>query len=237
MKMRTRWIAGLACLLALLLVGCQSGTEQTGTTEPGAGTETAAGGAGTGTAARSAAPKPVVETVKVTLPAGTDVSVRLGQPISSGTAKEGTPFEGTLATALVSGGTEVAAVGSAVTGTVTNAVSSGRLNRPAELSLVLTSLIVKGGEQVDITTDAWSMKGESHKKRNIEMIGGGAGAGAVIGALTGGKKGAAIGGAVGAGAGTGVAAATGKKEIVLATETKLDFKLSAPVTVTMKKKG
>ena len=228
MKKRVQWIAMLACFLTLLLVGCQSGTEQTGTTEPGTGTETAAGGA---------ASKPAVQTVKVTVPAGTGVSVRLGQAVDSGTAKEGAAFEGTLAAALVSGGMEVAAVGSSVTGTVTNAVSSGRLNRPAELSLVLTSLTVKGGEKVDIATDAWSMKGESHKKRNIEMIGGGAGAGALIGALTGGKKGAAIGGAVGAGAGTGVAAATGKKEIVLATETKLDFKLSAPFTVTMKKKG
>ena len=237
MKLRSGWIAGLACFLALLMVGCQSGTEQTGTTEPAAGKESAAGGAGAGTAARSAAPKPAVETMKVTVPAGTQVSIRLGQAIDSGTAKQGATFEGTLATPLVAEGMEVAAVGSAVTGSVTNAVSSGRLNRPAELSLVLTSLTVKGGETVDITTDAWSMKGESHKKRNIEMIGGGAGAGAVIGALTGGKKGAAIGGAVGAGAGTGVAAATGKKEIVLATETKLDFKLSAPVTVTMRKKG
>lgn len=227
MKNRIQWIAVSACMLSILLVGCQSGSEPTGSTEAGAGTETAAGGAPS---------KPAVETVKVTVPAGTEIAVRLGQALDSGTATQGADFEGTLAAALVSGGTEVAAVGSAVTGMVTNAVSSGRLNRPAELSLTLTSLTVEGGEKVNITTSAWSMKGESHKKRNIGMIGGGAGAGALIGALAGGKKGAAIGGAVGAGAGTGVAAATGKKEIVLATETKLTFKLSAPVTATMKKK-
>lgn len=231
MKIKMRGIALLACLLTVLLVGCQSGTEQTGTTEPGAGTETAAGGKA------GAVPKPAVETVKVTVPAGTEIAIRLGQALDSGTATEGAAFEGTLASPLVSGGTDVAPVGSSVAGKVTNAVSSGRLNRPAELSLVLTSLTAKGGEAVDITTSAWSMKGESHKKRNIEMIGGGAGAGALIGALTGGKKGAAIGGAVGAGAGTGVAAATGKKEIVLATETKLTFKLSAPFTITTRKKG
>jgi hypothetical protein len=57
----------------------------------------------------------------------------------------------------------------------------------------------------------------------------------VIGAITGGKKGAAIGGAVGAGAGTGVAAATGKKEIQLAPETRLTFTLSAPITLSVKK--
>jgi hypothetical protein len=230
MKIKMRGIALLACLLTVLLVGCQSGTEQTGTTEPGAGTETAAGGKA------GAVPKPAVETVKVTVPAGTEIAIRLGQALDSGTATEGAAFEGTLASALVSGGTEVAPLGSSVAGKVTNAVSSGRLNRPAELSLVLTALTVKGGEKVDISTNAWSMKGESHKKRNVEMIGGGAAAGALIGALAGGKKGAAIGGAVGAGGGTGVAAATGKKEIVLATETKLTFKLSAPFTITVRKK-
>jgi hypothetical protein len=148
---------------------------------------------------------------------------------------EGASFEGSLAAPLEVSGVEVAPVGSTVTGKVTHVVSSGRLNRPAELSLVLTSLKPASGEIVEISTAAWSEKGESHKKRNIEMIGGGGGAGALIGALTGGKKGAAIGGAVGAGAGTGVAAATGKKEIVLAPETKLNFKLSAPATFTLKK--
>jgi len=234
MRRHSTWIGPVICLLAAFLVSCGPSTEQTGTTETG---ETGAA-AGAGAAAKKpAAPSVSVPapSVSVTVPAGTELAVRLGQEISSGTASDGAAFEGTLAEALVVNGTEVAAVGSAVTGKVTQAVSSGRLNRPAELALVLTSLAVKGGKAVDISTDAWSMKGESHKKRNVEMIGGGAAAGAVIGALTGGKKGAAIGGAVGAGAGTGVAAVTGKKEIVLPPETKLTFKLSEPVTVTIKK--
>jgi uncharacterized membrane protein len=122
-----------------------------------------------------------------------------------------------------------------VTGKVTKVVSSGRLKTPAELSLVLTSLTLKGGEQVSVSTNTWSMKGKSHAKRNVGMIGGGAGAGALIGGLTGGKKGAAIGAAVGAGAGTATAAATGKDEIVLAPETALSFKLASELTATVKK--
>lgn len=39
------------------------------------------------------------------------------------------------------------------------------------------------------------------------------------------------------GAGAGVAAATGKKEIRLAPETKLSFKLSSPVTVSARRKA
>ena len=134
------------------------------------------------------------------------------------------------------GGIEVAPVGSRVTGRVTHVVSSGRLNKPAELSMMLTSLTPQGGKETEISTNNWSAKGESHKKRNLEMIGGGGGVGAIIGAIAGGKKGAAIGGAVGAGAGTGAAAYTGKKEIALAPETKLNFELAAPASFTVRKR-
>ena len=223
--MKTKWFLRTLGIgfLALAMIGCQAGTEQTESETSGAE------GAATSTAAKGS------QMVKITVPAGTSLSVRLGQAISTGTAEAGAAFEGTLAEALVVNGTTVAAMGSGVAGQVTHVVSSGRLSRPAELSLVLNSLTPTGGSDIAISTEAWSVKGESHKKRNIEMIGGGAGAGALVGALTGGKKGAAIGSAVGAGAGTGVAAATGKKEIELAAETKLAFKLSEPVTISVRK--
>jgi len=223
----SKWIMLFAFFLTLLLIGCQSAappTETQGTAEEGAAERKA-----------SAAKGATVEKVSVTVPAGTALAVWLGAAIDTGSTPNGAEFEGTLAEPLVVGGTQLAPVGSAVAGTVTQVVSSGRLNRPAELSLVLNSLTVVGGDQVAISTQTWSMKGESHKKRNITMIGGGAGAGALIGAIAGGKKGAAIGGAVGAGAGTGAAAATGKKEIVLAPETKLTFKLASALTVSVKK--
>ena len=223
--MNTKWFLRTLGIgfLALAMIACQAGTEQTESETSGAE------GAATSTVAKGP------QTVKITVPAGTSLSVRLGQAISTTTAKAGAAFEGTLAEPLVVNGTTVAATGSGVAGQVTHVVSSGRLSRPAELSLVLNSLTPTGGSDIAISTQAWSMKGESHKKRNIEMIGGGAGAGALIGALTGGKKGAAIGSAVGAGAGTGVAAATGKKEIELAAETKLTFKLSEPVAFSVKR--
>lgn len=220
MNEKTKMAALIVCLTAAL-VSCESTSRRSET----------GGGAGAGGGA------PGEQAENVTVPAGTAVVIRLTDDINTGKTSEGASFEGSLASALVVSGVEVAAVGSKVTGKVTHVISSGRLSRPAELSLVLTSLTPTGGDKVEISTSAWSTRGESHKKRNVEMIGGGAGAGALIGALTGGKKGAAIGGAVGAGAGTGVAAATGKKEIDLAPETKLTFKLSSPVTIAVKKKS
>lgn len=227
--MKTRLsLAGLTIsILTLLLLGCQSGSQQTTSSETAKSSDTASA------ASSEAAPKPE----KVSVPAGTALTIRLTDGIDTGKTAAGSAFEGTLASGLVVGDQEVAAIGSTVTGKVTDVVSSGRLNRPARLSLVLTSLTPRGGEKTQISTHAWSMKGQSHKKRDIEAIGGGGGAGALIGALTGGKKGAAIGAAVGAGAGTGVAAATGKKEIHLAPETKLTFRLSAPITLPSIKKA
>ncbi|HEV2728799.1 MAG TPA: hypothetical protein VGV15_02105, partial [Terriglobales bacterium] len=66
---------------------------------------------------------------------------------------------------------------------------------------------------------------------NLTKIGGGAAAGALIGGLAGGGKGALIGTAVGAGAGTGVAAATGKQEAVVHSESTLTFALSSAANV------
>ncbi len=236
MTKRTRLTFVLSLILASLLLACQSSNQPSETSTSSTETAGGASGGSTGkaTTKRAARAEPAEE--KVTVPAGTAMSIRLGSAISSAQVSSGADFEGTLAEPLVVNGIEVAATGSAVAGKVTNAVSSGRLNRPAELSLTLASLTPTGGKETEIATDTWGEKGESHKKRNIEMIGGGAGVGALVGALAGGKKGAAIGGAVGAGAGTGAAAATGKKEIVLPAETKLNFHLSQPVTFTVKRK-
>ncbi len=239
---RKQIVLALSLWLSVFLIsGCNSSNQPANQEQP-ASSESASGGnaANSGKpalrhrrseSAKSSAPAAPAAPTTVTVPAGTEISVRLAQAISSASARSGGSFEGTLANALTVNGKEVAAVGSKVTGKIVNAVSSGRLSRPAELSLTLTSITPEGGSETPISTSAWSMSGASHKKRDAELIGGGAGLGALVGAIAGKGKGAAIGAAVGAGAGTAGAAYTGKKEIQLAAETDLNFKLSAPVTL------
>lgn len=178
-----------------------------------------------------ATPRPVTQTL--TLPAGTAIHMRLNSELNTATTTQGSVFEGTLAQPITLNGVLVAPQGSRVSGRVTNVISSGRLKRPAELSLMLTSITPPGGQRTSISTQTWSVQGKSHKKRDLAMIGGGAGVGAVIGAIAGGGKGAAIGSLIGGAGGTAGAYVTGKKEIVLPAETELNFRLSTPASFTV----
>jgi hypothetical protein len=149
---------------------------------------------------------------------GTEIKVRLLDRLNTGETQAGQTFSASVAEAVRSRGRTVARKGITVSGQVIEVVSSGRLKRPASISLQLTGIAGTA-----ILTEPLQIDGKSHAGRNTALIGGGAGAGALLGAIAGGGKGAAIGAAVGAGAGTGTAYATGKKEIDLPAETELTF--------------
>jgi len=162
------------------------------------------------------------------IPAGTTLTIRLGETISAKNATPGQTFTGTLANAVTVGGKEVIAPGSNVVGEVTKAQAAGKFKGAGVLAVRLTSVEIQG-KSYNISTSTVEQAVKGKGKRSLMVGGGGAALGAIIGGLAGGGKGAAIGALAGGGAGTAGAAYTGNKELAFQAERALSFRLKDAV--------
>ncbi|KAA6457296.1 BON domain-containing protein [Acidobacteria bacterium AB60] len=176
------------------------------------------------------APKPVVK--QVTLPAGTTIPIRITETIDSKTAQANDVFHGSLAGDLGTQGVIAIPHGAEVVGRIVDAREAAHFKGAALLSLELTQLVTRG-QKLTLVTDAYTKEAAGRGKNTAEKAGGGAVLGAIIGGLAGGGKGAAIGGLAGAGAGTGINAATHGQQVVIPTETLINFQLQSPITLTV----
>jgi hypothetical protein len=153
------------------------------------------------------------------------VSIRLIDGLSTGNVQQGELFTASLASDLMVNDRVVGERGDRVNGQVRRVVSSGRMKKPAVITLSLQSVEARSG-RYPLETGDLTIKADSHATRNLLFIGGSAGLGALIGGAAGGR-GAAIGALAGAGAGAGGAYLTGKREIVLPSETLLTFHVNS----------
>ena len=166
----------------------------------------------------------------VTIPAGSVIRVRLNESISTKQNRAGDRFDGVVENPIEVDGRIAIHKGALVHGVVREAKPSGRFKGRAEIMLALQSIDVDG-HAVPIRTSSATSRGRSHKKRNLALIGGGAGTGALIGAAAGGGVGAAVGAGVGATAGFTGAVITGKKQLRIPAETVVSFRLAKSATV------
>jgi len=165
---------------------------------------------------------------RVVVPAGTTITVRLGEALGSKISSPGQSFTATLAAPIDVDGKAAIPSGATVRGTVTDAKALGKFKGGAVLQIQLNSIMVKGREHA-ITTSSVSRTEKGKGKRTAVITGGGAAVGALIGGLAGGGKGAAIGALAGGGGGAAGSAYTGNKDIVLPAESAVSFKLEAPL--------
>jgi hypothetical protein len=176
------------------------------------------------------APPPPPAPKKLIIDQGTQVTVRLIDPIDSEKNQTGDTFHATLNAPLSSDGEEAVPAGVELTGHLASVKSAGKFAGQSEVVLQLDSLS-SGGKTYSLQTDQYKKTGSSRGKNTAEKVGGGAVIGGIIGAIAGGGKGAAIGAAAGAGVGGAVQAATKGQQIKLPSETVLNFMLQAPITV------
>lgn len=179
-------------------------------------------------------PKPGPAPMKVTLDAGTTIPVRIGESITSENSTSGDSWSGTLAQPLVVDGLVIADRGARVDGTVTNVKRAGRVKGVAQLSIAMSRLHTADGQVIDIPTSSFAVAGKDETKKDAAKIGIASGVGAAIGAIAGRGKGAAIGAGAGAAAGTGVVLASRGGAAVINNEALVNFRVSAPVTITEK---
>jgi len=168
----------------------------------------------------------------MTIPAGTWVSFRVNEPISSDHSQVGDAFMGTLAEPLVVNGIVLARRGQLVSGRVTEAQKAGRVSGTSRLGIELTQIGIADGQQIDVHTQMVEHRGPTSYGRDAAAIGATTATGAAIGAAVNGGVGAGVGAAAGVVASTIGVMLTRGRPTVLYPEQVLTFALTAPVTVT-----
>lgn len=213
MKSKTQLTSGLCvALLGFTLAGCAANSQQTRVTSPPAG--------------------PVVaSTTNGTLPAGTELTIRVNENIESQEA--GRTFDAQIAQAVVDADGDMLIPEGARAQLVVTEVSDGGVAGTRTMMLALQSITVNG-QNVEIATEGQQQRGNEGlgaNRRTAEAVGGGAALGAIIGAAIGGGQGAAAGAAIGAGAGATAQVLTRGEEVRVPAETILTFRLSQPITI------
>ncbi len=174
------------------------------------------------------APAPAAQGSAV--PTGTQLVVRLTDPVDSEKDQVGKTYRASLDNDVVVDGQTLIPRGADVTVKLLSDEKSGKITGKTVLTLALTQVQVNG-QMKDIDTTAVNQESKGRGKKSAETIGGGSALGAIIGAIAGGGAGAAIGAAAGAAAGTGVQVLTKGERVKVPAETRLTFSLQEPLTL------
>ena len=169
---------------------------------------------------------------EVVIPAGTTITVEMIDGIDSAVNHTGEAFHASLDRPLMVDNNVVVPRGADVLVQLTDASSAGRLKGKAELHLQLIKMDFEGRSYM-LVSGTYEASGSSRGADSGKKIGGGAALGAILGAIAGGGKGAAIGATIGGGGGAIYQGARRGKSLKITPETKLDFQLESPLTVTV----
>ena len=167
----------------------------------------------------------------LSVPAGTWITVRMNQPLSSDHNQQGDTFTATLAQPLVANGRVIARRGQTVGGVVADAKKAGYVKGTSQLGLKLTELTLADGHQIQIRSTLAERRGSTSVGADAAAIGTTTGIGAAIGGVADGGFGAGMGAIAGAAVSTiGVLVTRGRPTEVY-PEQPLTFRLETPITI------
>ena len=213
------------CLLAALAAGCtqqapvQEAEQQTSAKSPEA-------------AAKPKAP----QTVRVTVPQGTEIRLTLNATVGSATSQAGDTFTARTTDPVVVGSRVAIPAGSTIHGQVSEVISAkkGLKEKGGSISLSFDKVQTPAGFSAPMSASIASVAPKSTKK-TAGIIGGSAAGGALLGKILGGStKDAAIGAVVGGAVGTGIAAGTKGKEVEISAGSSLTVTLDQPLAIAVK---
>jgi len=167
----------------------------------------------------------------ITLPAGTWVTIRVNEPLSSDHNQTGDAFTGTLAEPIIANGVLIARRGETVRGIVTEAQKAGHVSGVSHLRLELSEIQLADGRQVQVKTRLIDRKGDTSYGRDAFAIGATTATGAAIGAGVNGGVGAGVGAAAGLVVSTIGVLLTRGRATVVGPETPLTFATETPLTL------
>jgi len=164
----------------------------------------------------------------IEVPAGTQIVVRLIDPVNSDRDSLGQTYRASVDQPVIVNGQTVIPRGVDVVAALIDTQKSGKIEGRTVLTLDLKSVTVNG-RAYDIVTTGVPESSSSRGERSAKVIGGTAALGAVIGAIAGGGRGAAIGAGSGAAAGTAAQVITSGQKVKVPAETRLTFTLQNPI--------
>jgi hypothetical protein len=174
-------------------------------------------------------PDPAKAPAPITVPMGTVLNVLLTQAVDVDATAAGATFKALLDDPVMMGGGVVIPRSATVMLQAAKVEQAGKMKGADKITLKANS-IAFGGRKYEIVTNPVEQKGKGEGKKTARKVGGGAGLGAAIGGIAGGGSGAAIGAVAGAATGA-IVSSQGTEHLTLPAETRLQFTLSAAVTV------
>lgn len=172
---------------------------------------------------------------EVLLPASSVIGLQVTTALSSERTQVEDRVDARVTRDVLSAGRVAIPAGSRVIGSVTLVERGGKVKERARLGVRFHTLVLADGSEFALRTEGIFRDGEPPSGESARKIGGAAIGGAILGAILGGGKGAVVGGATGAAGGTAAVMAGDRNAATIPSGTVVNVRLTAPLTVELRK--